>query len=522
MRAKIIPLTLALVPLDERPVNTRYPQMLGAIGGARVLLPPPALRGHRRTPADLRGLDRWLAQTMPQAQAAIVSCDYFAFGNLINARTSHGSAADALDRLRQLAQVNARCPVHAFSLITRVSNADDAIEEPAYWAQWGTRCYAYARLAHQQQCGVLDNDGQRELQQVQALLPPEILADWLGRRLRNHTVNLGLLDMAARGDLASLLLTSDDTSPWGFPSRERDWLATWTNLVGPALSARVRMYPGADEVGSALVAARLNDYHKSAPTIWPCYTIDSDAALVAPYEDRPVRETVQAQIAACGCALASSPKDADIVLGVATPSPRRTDYRPEFLEADRAARTQPYAQWVGTLAAWQAQGKPVALADVAYPNGADPLLMEHLLDARCPLDLGALAAYGAWNTAGNTLGVVAAQASCAQRIGADPARAHAQRVFLAHRFLEDWGYQTVVRRLARAEAARQWGRQELDPDSDAEQATTCAVIASHLSDALQALQARGVGMGLRIAPGSVALPWQRTFEVDFVLEQQPA
>ena len=39
------PLTIALVPLDERPVNTRYPQMLGAIGGANVLLPPPEIRG---------------------------------------------------------------------------------------------------------------------------------------------------------------------------------------------------------------------------------------------------------------------------------------------------------------------------------------------------------------------------------------------------------------------------------------------------------------------------------------------
>lgn len=513
-----MPLTLALVPLDERPVNTRLPQMLGAIGGAEVLLPPAEMRGHKRTPADLPALDAWLWETAHHAQTALVSCDYFAYGNLINARISHTSAAYALSRLAGLAELNIHCPVHAFSLVTRVSNADDAVEEPEYWAQWGTKCYAYARLTHQQECGALDPAGQLELAALQSILPPNVLADWLGRRLRNHTVNLGLLDMATRGNLTSLLLTSDDTSPWGFPSRERNWLATWADLVGPALSNRVRMYPGADEVGSALVAARLNAQDDTAPTVWPCYAIDGDAALVAPYEDRPVRETVQGQIAACGCVLAPSPEGADIILGVVTPSPRRTDYRPEFLDEDRLLRTEAYTRFLQTLGAWQTQGRPVAFADVAYPNGADPLLMEMLLAHGCPLDLGKLAAFGAWNTAGNTLGVVVAQASCARRIGGDPGRARAQGVFLAHRFLEDWDYQAVARRLARDDAEQRWARREPDPDSPAEQAVTCAVITGHLADLLTRLQGHGVGVGLHLAPGSVALPWQRTFEVDFVLE----
>jgi len=510
-------LTLALVPLDERPVNTRYPQMLGAIGGAQVILPPAAIRGHRRTPADLPALDTWLWEATQQAQSVIISCDYFAFGNLINARISHGSAARALYRLAPLAEINSHCPVHAFSLVTRVSNADDAVEEPDYWAQWGTKCYAYARLTHQQERGMLDTEGQQELSLLQSVLPPDVLSDWLGQRLRNHTVNLALLDMAARGELTSLLLTSDDTSPWGFPTRERDWLQTWARMTGAPLSGRVRMYPGADEVASALVAARLNAHNGSVPIVWPCYAIDNDAALVAPYEDRPVRDTVQAQIAACGCALAPSPDQADIVLGVVTPSPRRTDYRPEFLDADRPARTDAYAQFLRTLAVWQSQGKPVALADVAYPNGADPLLMELLLAPDCSLNLGRLAAFGAWNTAGNTLGVVVAQASCARHIGDDAARTQMQRAFLAHRFLEDWGYQTVARRLAREDAARRWGRREPDPHSNAEQETTCATVAQYLAGTLHTLQARGVGVGLRIVPGSVTLPWRRTFEVDFTL-----
>ena len=39
-----------------------------------------------------------------------------------------------------------------------------------------------------------------------------------------------------------------------------------------------------------------------------------------------------------------------------------------------------------------------------------------------------------------------------------------------------------------------------------------------LRDALTVLQRRGIGAGLRLAPGAVRLPWDRTFEVDFDLE----
>jgi len=509
------PLTIALVPLDERPVNTRYPQMLGAIGGANILLPPSEIRGWLRQPANVEAVGDWLRGAAKIAEAAIVSCEFLGYGNLIASRISQDSAADILARLRLLTEINSSCPVHAFSLITRVANADDCVEEPDYWAWWGTKFHRYAMLTHQAERGELRDPG--ELARLEDTLPPPLKADWLTRRLRNHAISLGLLDMAARGQITSLRLTSDDTSPWGFPSRERDWLRSWSRLIGPALSERVMMHPGADEVGSALLSKLLMGHAARSPRVWPVYSMAGDAALVAPYEDRPVRETVEGQIAACGGLLAESPDSADFMLGVATPSPRRTDYRLEFLESDRRERTASYQNFLASLAAWQAQGVPVALADVAYPNGSDPLLMEMLLSDSSPLLPGTLCAYGAWNTAGNTLGVVIAQAACALMIGENANRAQAQHVFLAHRFLEDWGYQGGVRRAARAEAERQWGRREPAADDDAEQAVLCIFIEGRLREILGQLQARGIGSGLVLTPGSVRLPWRRTFEVDFTL-----
>lgn len=511
------PLKLALIPLDERPVNTRYPQMLGAIGGAKVLLPPLAIRGLQRQPADLDALAVWLRDSSQESAAALVSCDFLAYGNLINARISNDSAADAISRLRLLAEINPQCPVHAFSIITRVSNADNCVEEPLYWAQWGTKFYKFARLTHQAESGELSESEKGELNDLTNTLPAELLADWLTRRLRNHTVNLGLLDMAARGQIDSLLLTSDDTSQFGFPSRERDWLRTWPPLIGAPLASRVMMHPGADEVGSALVAKLLNQHDGRTPQIYPLYSTPADRILVAPYEDRPIYQTIEGQIAACGCTVAQTPEDADIILGIATPSPRRTDYRPEFHAEDRPQRTEQYQRFLAALGSWQQRGLPAALGDVAYPNGSDPLLTELLLAPDSPLEPGKLCAYGAWNTAGNTLGVVVAQASCSLRIGDSPERATAQRIFLAHRFLEDYGYQTVVRREARANAADQWNRGEPSPDNAAEQAVTCRFIENRLGVVLASLQRSGIGSGLAMSPSSTRLPWRRTFEVDFEL-----
>jgi len=506
---------IMLIPLDERPVNTRYPQMLGEIGGVAVVLPPEEIRGLARTGADLGAVDAWMRKTLDSGiAAAVVSCDYLAFGNLINARISTDTAITAIGRLGVLAQINTKRPVHAFSIVTRVANADDGAEEPLYWRQWGTQFYRWALLTHKREAAALSDEECKELSALDETLPGDMRADWLTRRLRNHTVNLALLDMAARGEIASLALASDDTAPYGLSSRERTWLLGWERLIGSSLRERVQAYPGADEVGSALIARVINAQRGLAPRVWIEYAIAGHERIVARYEDRPVEQTVLGQILACNCRVAPSPEDSDFVLGVATPSPRQRDYQPQFEVEDRQDRTDAYESFLACLAAHQSAGRPVALADVAYPNGADPLLAELLLSGKSAIDCGSLAAYGAWNTAGNTLGVVVAQAALAI-YASTPNQQSAQRLFLTHRFLEDCGYQGGVRRQARAEARRLWGKPDPDPDCIAGQREISSFIEDKLRQFLCELQHAGVGAGVEIVPCSTRLPWRRLFEVDF-------
>jgi hypothetical protein len=251
---------------------------------------------------------------------------------------------------------------------------------------------------------------------------------------------LFLLDLLARGRLHFLLLTSDDTSPWGLPSREKAWLEGWPRLLGPSVQERLLIHPGADEVGSALVARLIAEKRNRQPTIFPLYAVPGGEEIVAPYEDRPVRITVEGPDQGLRRASRRDARRGRHRSGRFAPlaATHRVARRASPTTRSGTARkiTNPRSLCSG---GFQAAGKPVALGDVAYPNGADPLALEMLLDPSCPLDPSRLAAFGAWNTAGNTLGVVVAQAVCSLMTNGDPAREAAQARFLAHRFLEDWG-----------------------------------------------------------------------------------
>lgn len=509
---------VGLIPLDERPANTRYPAMIAAIAGAELLLPPPAILSDRRRPADCGALARWLEAAAPDLDGLIVSLEQLGYGGLIASRTTDEPAAAVLARLetlRELRRARPSLPIFAFGVITRVSNANDAVEEPDYWAEYGEQIYALSQL--------LDRRGRghavaADLSRLEAAIPAAFRREMLARRLRNHAVNLAGLHMLGEGVFDLLVISSDDTSPFGLPARERGWLAGWAEML--AGERTLLMYPGADEVGCALLARMLNARAGAAPTFAVGYAPAAAAAHVAAYEDGPVRLTVERQVAAVGGSLvppegpgaAGGIGVADIWLGVDAPLARRAEWRPDCAQAERDDRLDDLRALVNDSRLRMAAGQAVALADVAYPNGADPALIELLL---AEADLSGLAAYGAWNTAGNTIGAALAQA-CVARLADTPAGRAAQRRLLLHRFVEDWGYQHLLRAETRAWLRATYGAAE--PTTPQALAGALARIEAGLNTIVGRLP--GFAGRYQIAPGSVRLPWGRTFEVDFALAER--
>src|SRR5690625_7129093 len=66
------------------------------------------------------------------------------------------------------------------------------------------------------------------------------------------------------------------------------------------------------------------------------------------------------------------------------------------------------SEWLKKLNFYKGENKLIAIADIAYANGADPVMVPQLLQAFEPHEL---AGYAGWNTAGNTIGTVVAHSA---------------------------------------------------------------------------------------------------------------
>lgn len=486
---------VGLIPLDERPVNTRYPQMIGQIAGVDVMLPPTEILSTFRTPADCAALAKWLADVVDELDALIVSIEMLVYGGLIPSRITDDLATTLLQRLeilRDIKHSHSHLLLFGFNLITRISKNSDSVEEPDYWHESGTQLYRYSQAFDRH---VRADGAEPDRNDID----DNHLHDFVRRRARNHMVNLGVLDLLADDVFDLLVVSSDDTSEFGFGSREKSWVQEWVDRRGG--DDRLLMYPGADEVGSALLARAIVEAHHATPRFYVHYAIEADKDRIAPFEDGPVSLTVERQIRAVGGVQVDSVDGADLIVAVNPPAPSGKDmYDPADAETDRAYRQVAIEAFAQQIRDWMAEGQHVIVCDVAYPNGSDPVLVEAL---QATTNLTDLSAYGGWNTAGNTIGTALAQ-GIASNIMEDEA---AEIRFLVHRFVEDYYYMNRVRPLvAQATNATLFDDETIAKMTD--------LIETNLNNELQQFEQF---KGWIVT--NVRLPWKRRFEVDFDLER---
>jgi hypothetical protein len=103
--------------------------------------------------------------------------------------------------------------------------------------------------------------------------------------------------------------------------------------------------------------------------------------------------------------------------------------------------------------------------------------------------------------------VALAQGCAGYHVGDEAGRTAHER-FLAHRFVEDWGYQYAVRQEVAITLGWDAPKERLD------------VVRQHIETGLRERLAQlpGLAEHWHIRPGSIRLPWGRFFEVDFELD----
>jgi hypothetical protein len=501
-------LRIALVPLDERPVNVALPVGIATIAGAELVLPPATALPDIRKPGNVDVIADWLSTIAGEVDALVVSIDTLVFGGLIAARTTADLSATVLGRLdvlRRIREAHPGLPISAVSLVMRATNSYNPQEEPLYWADHGKEIHHLGALHHRDfltDLGVREDGGNADaLKALRASLPADVLSDFQLRRLRNHQVNLAVLGLASQKVLDTLLITADDTAEHAAGSVEQLWLAQWMKVLPEG--ATVLMYPGADEVAAVLVARQLAllSGHKAQFTI-ACAQAGG-LERIAKYENSPVETAIARQLAASG-AIVTDDESVELLV-IHAPDIRRRDFVHDvidFDEADKAAAMET----ADLIAEHLGAGKRVALADLRYANGADPLLVNLLIDRGHVLQLSA---YGGWNTAGNALGSVVAAAAAIQigRASGTLDEVAARRMLL-HRLAEDFAYQAVVRIRLQEKMDLLYGVRKF-PSPAIETETGI-----EMQQALSALLDRMTGAdGARI--GAVSFPWHRSFEINF-------
>jgi len=509
-----------LIPLDDRPVTYTFPALVAKAARVEAILPPRHLMGALTRPAQIEELLTFAEGVIARQEpgAVIVSLDSLLYGGLITGRRSGDdikTISTRLERVKKWKSLAPKAPqIFAQSSIMRISDNYDNTEEKEYWSRFGREIFEWSACLHRLARG--EKPAQGLLESLERRIPSEIRQDYLETRRRNFSINMTLLKSMNEGFIDHLIFSQDDSGAYGLNVSEKERLIATSTQLG--LNDKVSVYAGADEVLMTLFARLLIERGiKEDPSRKPgtvvYYSPAGASGVASRYEGQDIGTTVVSQIEASGLTMTAGTKDDataggtdDRAVGRDTftliihgPGDRQGDHitLPGLADLSQLDTTQAVEE---TLALIERAQDNVMIADVAYANGGDPKLVEALL--KKPELLKKVKSYGGWNTTGNTMGSTLAIAVAywyntnsqpSAKESKDGAEAHKQCLFV--RLVDDWAYQSCVRKQLEGEASTQ---------------KLAELIGPYIAQINNAL---GIEPSVRLS-----FPWKRTFEIEIGFE----
>ena len=489
--------TLLYVPMDNRPVCLDYTVQSMQAAGWDVVTPPAELIASANQSGEPEQLFAWLEANAKESVAIVASSDALLYGGLVASRT-HEIPLQTLEaraeRLVQLKKAHGGQKVYIFTTIMRSPKMSSAPVEPAYYGQWGAKIFRMGALEDKLELKEIKRKEVRELADLRAEIPQEIQEDLYARRADNIRATELLLHGVESGDFDYMLIGRDDTATYSQAHREARHLDI---LVRELPRERIRFFAGADQLGLLLLSRAASRLQYELPLVNVTYAAGKGGATVPSYEDDTVAESAKQHIYAAGAFPVRSRKNADLVLAVNTP------YNGVTLEASDAENNyrvdKPTASFVKKVTRLVDNGHKVALADVKYGNGADNALVQSLFESGTAHEL---AAYGGWNTAGNSLGF-----ALAQGLLADSYSDVDRKNLLNVRYLDDWAYQANARMTTYQKFIwpQYWPNSGLSPE---QKSAAEKFITQEITQVAQPY------LGTAVEEYSFTLPWSRMFEVE--------
>ncbi|ANC78684.1 hypothetical protein ABE65_018525 [Fictibacillus phosphorivorans] len=430
---------IAYLPIDERPCNITYVQMIAESSkDVELFVPGPELLGYKKKAANTEGLWNWLKNLAGKVDALILSIDMLVYGGLLPSRLhdlTQKESAVWVERLRSLRQDYPNLGIYASNLIMRTPKYSSSDEEPDYYEHWGRELFLRSYLLDKEKREKLTEHETKQLSEIKAKLPKEHIEDYETRRAFNSNINVQMLDLVKEGVLTFLSIPQDDSSEYGYTAIDQSAVVTKREQL--RLYKKVHMYPGADEVGATLLSRVYNDLRGQKPKIFPIWSSTFGSQLVPMYEDRPFAESLKAHVLAAGCQLVDRADDADLILAYNTPGRVMQESWEQNAKDITYTSFRNMLTFVDQIKHFIDSGKKVIVSDSAYANGGDRELIT-LLDEEGILDK--LVSYKGWNTNCNTLGTTI----CQGVLGADGKQQQIQENLIYHLF-DDYFYQAEIR-----------------------------------------------------------------------------
>ena len=488
---------ILFVPLDDRPVCLDYTADTFKAAGWDIETPPRDIIASFDHNGDPDKLYAWLASNATGSSAVVVSSDSMIYGGLVGSRThkfSEQELAERTTRLLQFKQKLGSIPVYVFTTVMRSPKASSAPVEPAYYKEYGSQLFRLGALTDKNEVVGLTKSETKERLSLGKAIPETILRDLYSRRSKNLAVTERLLAGTENGSFDYLLLGRDDTAPYSDAHRDARKLEAVNQTLD---QQKVRFFAGADQLGIVLLERAVNKEMGKVPIVHAFYAEGVGENTIPAYEDDKVMTTVRNQILAAGAWPAPKDKYADLILAVNTPFNGITL---QGNDAANSAKLKPEQRiFLQKVEKYLGEPKNVAVADVAYANGADNALVRGLFKQRIAWSL---AAYAGWNTAANTIGFALVQGLQAAYLTPED-----KNDLLLVRYLDDWVYQSNVRDAVRKELI--WPNQWQDGAFLPEQKL---YLEKDITEKIRSFVKPYI-TPKAISEWQITLPWNRTFEI---------
>ena len=427
--------TMVYVPMDNRPVCKDYTVATMQAAGWNIVLPPEELLSSADRDGQPDKLLEWLEQNAQEAVAVVASADALIYGGLVDSRTHHIEPSvlqSRAERLLSLKKKRHAPDIYVFVTIMRSPKASAAPVEPMYYEEWGGKLYRQGALLDKNELQGLSRKETKELKELNHTIPRNVIGDYYGRRRSNIRTTELLLHGIESDSFNYLLVGRDDTSPLSQAHKEARYMSS---LVSNFSNTKIRFFSGADQLGLVLLTQAANRLTFTTPLVYTEFGAGKGGATVPSYEDDTVAESAKQHIFAAGAFPSKNPATADFILLVNTPYNGKT---PEASDAKNTGVADKHTKaFADKVQSYLERGNKVIVADSAYGNGADNALVKELFRRGLAYKV---AAYGGWNTSGNTLGF-----ALAQGMEAPYYEGNAVKDLLTVRYLDDWAYQANAR-----------------------------------------------------------------------------